>query len=262
MAGRREVVLGGLLMICWEMVAIRAFAENELNSHMHGHIHGPGCMLTPEQAASFFNDAPDTRMYITGSEPMIPKSGNNQFDFALAQTLAKISSLFDVLPGFAYYDDSDGLNAYATPAVRLDRSDGTVLFGQHLLGRLMNGPESPDASVAAVCAHEFGHIVQQKKGLMPNLLAGQKSVKRAELQADFLSGYFAGIRKLERPTFPAAVFAMTQYNFGDNMVNNPSHHGTPEERSGAIVAGFKVAFTGRQSFSDALISATNYVMRM
>ncbi|WP_199189608.1 ImmA/IrrE family metallo-endopeptidase [Trinickia dabaoshanensis] len=219
-------------------------------------------MLTPEQAASFFDDAPDTRMYITGSEPMIPKSGNEKLDFALAQTLAKISDVFDVLPGFAYYDDSDGLNAYATPAVRLNRSDGTVLFGQRLLNRLMSGPENPDASVAAVCAHEFGHIVQHRKGLTQNLLAGQPTVKRAELQADFFAGYFAGVRKLQRANFPAAVFAMTQYNFGDNMINNPSHHGTPPERSDAITAGFKTAFTEKKSFAEALVSATNYVMQL
>ena len=46
------------------------------------------------------------------------------------------------------------------------RSDGTVLFGVRLLRKLMNdfANDNPDAAVAAVCAHEFGHIVQYQEG--------------------------------------------------------------------------------------------------
>ncbi|MCW5686713.1 MAG: metalloprotease [Pseudolabrys sp.] len=189
---------------------------------------------------------------------MIPKSGNKDFDFALAQTLAKISNLLDATPGFAYYDDYDGMNAFASPRVRLSNADGTVLFGQNLLKRLMQGNDHPELGVAAVCAHEFGHILQYKRGLTQIVGAGQPTVKRVELQADFFAGYFAGTRKREKPDFPAAVFAMTQYNFGDNMINHPSHHGTPNERAAAIVRGFEVAYAEKRNLADAISISINY----
>jgi hypothetical protein len=193
---------------------------------------------------------------------MIPKSGNKDFDYALAQTLAKISDFLDVLPGFAYYDDYDGINAYATPTVRLDRADGTVLFGQTLLRQLLDGNDHPTAAIAGVCAHEFGHILQFKHNLQPRLMEGQSTVKRLELQADFFSGYFAGRRKKEKPDFAAAVIAQSQYNFGDNMLGSKQHHGTPDERAAAVVAGFKVAYNEGKALSDAIDIATAYAMTL
>ena len=86
-------------------------------------------------------------------------------DFALAQTLAKIAKAFDVLPSFAYYDDTGSPNAYATRRVPLDRADGSVFFGLKFLRKMMNLPEAPEVAVATVSAHEFGHILQFKHSL-------------------------------------------------------------------------------------------------
>jgi hypothetical protein len=219
-------------------------------------------MLSEAEVSQYIDEEADTRLFINGTEEMIPRSGNKDFDFALAHTLAKISTTLQVLPGFAYYDDYDGMNAYATSKVRLQKADGTVLFGQRMLKRLMTSPESPEVSVAAVCAHEFGHILQYKRGLHHEVGAAQKTVKRIELQADFFAGYFAGVRKLEKPNFPAAVFAMTQYNLGDNMINEPGHHGTSEERAGAITKGFEVAFHQKSSLAQAIQISTNYVKQL
>ena len=253
MFSRREVCSGGLVLLFGSAIATccprHASAQNAIL----------GCSIPEDEADSFFDRATESRLFATGNEPMIPKSGDRNFDLALAQTLAKISRVLEASPGFAYYDDYDGQNAYATPAVRLNGADGTVLFGQGFLGRLRSGPESPDVAVAAVCAHEFGHILQYKRGLDRIVGAGQPTVKRVELQADFFAGYFAGIRKLEKPSFPAAVFAMTQHAMGDNMINHPNHHGTPQQRAAAIVRGFEVAKTERKSLADAIQVSINYV---
>lgn len=220
-------------------------------------------MLSDDETKLYMNDQTDSRLYITGDEPMIPKSGDKDFDLALAYTLAKISNALEVLPGFAYYEDHEGAeNAFATQKVRLKNADGTVLFGQRLLKRLMRGEENPEVSVAAVCAHEFGHILQFKLKLKPILLKGQPTVKRLELQADFFAGYFAGVRKLERPTFPAAVFATTQYGHGDDRIDQPGHHGTPEERGAAVVKGFEVAFKQKRGLSEAIEIGTRYAMQL
>jgi hypothetical protein len=219
-----------------------------------------GCTLTTSETDKILGTDTDTRLYITGNEPMIPRSGDRDFDLALAQTLAKISNILNVSPGFAYYDDYDGLNAYASAHARLSGADGTVLFGQRLLRRLMDARENPEVGVAAVCAHEFGHILQYKIGLDKKVGNGQPTVKRIELQADFFAGYFAGIKKRESPSFPAAVVAMSQYNAGDNMINQPSHHGTSDERAAATVRGFQTAYVEKKSLSDAIETSVNYVM--
>jgi hypothetical protein len=218
--------------------------------------------LADEDLHAIYPPNTDTRAFMTGNEPMIPKSGDRDFDFALAQSLAKISDAFGVLPGFAYYDDYDAPNAYATAVTRLNRADGTVLFGMDLLQRLRKAADSPEVSVVAVCSHEFGHILQFKYGLTKRVNAGQSSVRRSELQADYFAGYFAGLRKRERPNYPAAVAALTQFSHGDTLFGSPSHHGTAEERGAAVVQGFEASFRQKKNLGDAIQESTNYVLQL
>jgi hypothetical protein len=223
---------------------------------------GQGCMLSALDAGAFFRTANGEQLYETGNEPMISNSGDREFDFALAHMLASISDEFLVLPGFAYYDDYESPNAFATPAVRRQKADGTVLFGKNLLKQLLATRESPDVAVAAVCAHEFGHILQYKRKLDERVGAGQPTSKRLELQADFFAGFFAGVRKRERADFPAAVFAVTQFNMGDPHINHPQHHGTKEERGEAISRGFEASFRQHLTLSDAIEASVAYVTRL
>jgi hypothetical protein len=131
---------------------------------------------------------------------MIPRSGDKDFDYALAQTLAKISTAFDVLPGFAYYDDYDGKNAYATPTARLSRADGTVLFGQGMLTELRASPDHPEIAVTAVCAHEFGHILQYKNNLMDQLISSRDTLPVFARRSEHLLP-----RQLSQPRKPDSV---------------------------------------------------------
>jgi hypothetical protein len=257
MITRREILRLGLLTVVFEPVgAARSLAQPSRRRR------GPGCVLSRLDARAFLNSAEQPHLYVSGKEPMISNSGDPDFDLALAHTLAMLSDAFSVLPGFAYYDDHDGENAFATAEVRLRNADGTVLFGQRLLKRLLAGRESPEVSVAAVCAHEFGHILQFQRNLDRTVGAGQTTAKRVELQADFFAGYFAGLRKRERPDFPAAVFALTQFGFGDHAVNEPEHHGTPAERGLAIEQGFQTAFSDQRSLIDAIAISVDYVSRL
>lgn len=263
MWSRREIVLGGAAVLLWEP-GPSGLCSPQSSRQRHNPTYG--CWLPHTETGQFFATASESRLYVTGDEPMIPQSGDREFDYALAQTLAKISDTFDVAPGFAYYDDYDVPNAYATDesrpisygANRYKGADGTVLFGKSLLQLCLEGNDHPELSVACICAHEFGHILQYKRGLAEQIGAGQKTRKRVELHADFLAGYFGGVRKLERPSFPAAVFAVTQYTWGDNDIHSPQHHGTHEERAAAIVRGFEVAFKERRSLSEAIQISIEY----
>ena len=218
-----------------------------------------GCVLPVASAGPFLDRSSESRLFVTGQEEIIPKSGDPLFDAALARTLAHIATTFEVLPGFAYYEDDEARNAYATRVPRLTNADGTVLFGTNLLKSIMIAKENPDVAVAAICAHEFGHVLQIKLGLDQNF-AREPTVKRSELQADFLAGYYAGLRKRANPDFPAAVFALTQFNLGDDRTTFEGHHGKPEERGAAVTNGFLASYQQRLQVSAAVEASTHYVM--
>lgn len=242
---RREVVAGGLLTIVFGLsCASTAHAQDE----------GTGCWIPSADVNSYFDKTTNVQLFESGSEQMEPRSGNRQLDRALAQSLATISREFGVLPAFSYYDDAGSPNARATPDRLLSRADGTVLFGLGFLKMLLARPARPDASIVAVCAHEFGHIVSYKNGMIRQLSPNRGEPFRAEQFADYMAGYFAGRRKLEHPDFPAAVFASTQNSFGGG------DHGSPQQRGAAVQAGFLAAYQKRLQGSDAIQAGFNYSM--
>jgi hypothetical protein len=242
MTTRRDVLLGGALTFYWATCSCRSRAE------------GPqlGCFIDDQTLSSKLGSHESGWSFDINKDPVFGGSGDKQFDQALATTLGRASDLFSILPGFAFFNEDRGPNAFASPSQRLKRSDGSVVFGQQLLAKLMSAVEHPAAGVAAVCAHEFGHILQYKRGIDRRLVGADGRVKRLELHADFLAGYFAGRRKLERSDYPAAVFANTQFTAGDNMLQNPQHHGSPEERGRAVVEGFKTAYQSKRSLDEAV----------
>jgi hypothetical protein len=218
-----------------------------------------GCVLAGDQAARFLardvaGGAP------ARSERLIARSSDREFDYALAQTLSGLTDAFDVLPGFAYYDDHAAENAYATTARRMGHADGTVLFGRHFLHTLLAQPADADVAVAAICAHEFGHIAQFKYGLVDALLSGARTIKRAELHADFLAGYYAGLRKRQRPNYPVVQFAAGLSNLKSGNAGALAH-GSARERASAIALGFQTSYRDRRSFAEAVRIGLDHVRR-
>lgn len=227
LAERREVLGGLLTVLGGTCCSHQAMAQTS------------GCWVPQGQAQPYFNRVQGrTTMFNSGREQLEPRSGNRQLDRALAQALGKMSNLFGVLPGFCYYDDGDSANALATSEQLLDRSDGTVMFGLSFLRELLSKPQHGDASVVAVCAHEYGHIVSYKYRQYDELKRTGGTF-RVEQFADYFAGYYAGNRKLERPDFPAVVFATTQQSFGGGS------HGTGQQRGEAVQAGFLAAYQQR-----------------
>lgn len=243
---RREVLAGGLLTVLFGGCCATS---------AHAQPHGAGCWIPPEHAGAYLNQAGNSYTYQMGSEPIEPRSGNRALDRALAQSLATISREFGVLPGFAYYTEQGAPNARAMSEKRLDHADGTVLFGLKLL-QLLLGRTRPDAAIIAVCAHEFGHIVSYKNGMIRQLdPTGGQQPFRAEQFADFMAGYFAGRRKLVHRDFPAAVFAATQNSFGGS-----SSHGSGQQRGAAVQEGFLTAYQKGLQGSNAIQAGFNYAM--
>jgi hypothetical protein len=62
---------------------------------------------------------------------------------------------------------------------------------------------------------------------MPIHTSGQSTVRRVELHADFLAGYFAGIRKRSRESYPAEVFAAMLHSSCFVLTDKASTDGRP-----------------------------------
>jgi hypothetical protein len=249
MITRREAALGGLLSIGW--------LAAPCGCHATSSPKGFGCKPVDDEI--YLSLTAEQKQFGPSGKPTFVESGNRDLDYAMAQTLSMLTDTWKVLPAFAYYDDSKEPNAAATAKRWFSRADGTVIFGRTLLGIFLRDSEQPDVAISMVVAHEFGHIAQHKYRLIHPILTGQKTLKRLELHADFLAGYFAGVRKLARPSFPASVYATTVSRLGDSPSNAVDYHGTGQERAQAIVAGFQTSFRDRRGPGEALQIGVNYV---
>jgi hypothetical protein len=163
---------------------------------------------------------------------LFPSSGNPQLDYAHAQVLEHISSVFRVRPGALFLDDSSGPNAFATPEVLVrGMNDGTVIFGVTLISNQLMEDGGLGHAMPAIMAHEFGHIVQFKSNTHSPGAA-------MELHADYLAGWY--MSKLVSISMVDARQAMRAlYSVGDYDFNSPQHHGTPEQRLESLMAGMQ-----------------------
>jgi hypothetical protein len=199
--------------------------------------------------------------YTTGlsalDEDIIDTTGDKERDAALGKALVRLSQTFNVRPCFGFIDDGGKPNAYASRETKVPGTWGTVIFGQTLFGRLL--PRGQGIAVLMVAAHEFGHIAQFRSNTDRRLLAGQRTVKRVELHADFLAGYFLGLRKRSNPTLRVREAGLTVYEIGDLQFNDRNHHGTPDERVAAAEEGYKFGSDG-SSFDQAFSTGVEYIM--
>ena len=202
-------------------------------------IHG-GCLLMDQaQGEQLLSKASLSDL---GGVEVVQSTGDRRFDQALGTMLADLAGRFRVRPGFGFYDDAQP-NALALTESRFSHSQGSVLLGRQMLKIGMRG-DYGDWFVMGICAHEFAHIVQYfSDGLYQRLSEGQASAKRVELHADFLSGYYMGLRAadLQFSAVELRALGQTWETLGDSAYTSARHHGTAAERLDAIEQGFKFA---------------------
>jgi hypothetical protein len=201
----------------------------------------------------------------TSTFPSIGRMMDNA-ELGIGAIGVELTQLLEVTANPAFYDDAGsgiGGNAGALlkplfPAVPgTPAADGTIVFGNKCYAGL--GAES--AAIAAVYAHELGHILQYKfvSNELFDLRNQDMSVVRAELHADFVCGYYAAYRKEKQPDWPVVIQAITQFKFGDYQYANPLHHGTPAERRTAVQAGLKYGLGGRKRPEEVSRVGLEYV---
>jgi hypothetical protein len=144
---------------------------------------------------------------------------------------------FQVSPDFAFFDDSSGANALATTANIVGSSPhGSVLFGIRLLQAEL-GTTWWGAAIAGIAAHEFAHIVQFHSGV-------GGPVYRRELHADFMAGWYLGAKQIYGTPVMIGGLGQSLFGKGDFDFNSPGHHGTPQQRVSAMLAGYQRGLSG------------------
>jgi hypothetical protein len=188
-------------------------------------------------------------------------SGDAETDRFLGVALGRLASAFRVGPGFAFFDDGKAPNALAVAETLLGSGPGTVLMGMHLFGQLMARVRDGGITVIAVCAHEFGHIYQMQADYKDKLLELDTTARPVELHADFLAGYYLALRKAEHPELNLSLVGRVLHALGDTDFTNRQHHGTPEERFGALSAGFKFGTEGKHDIAEAADAGFQLIKR-
>lgn len=194
-----------------------------------------------------------------GSDLEISRTtGDQVLDSQLSAELFHVSDVFEVMPGFVIIDDGDSPNAFATPKSLINNTVGTVLFGHTLLFNELRGHMWGGIAVAGIMAHEFGHILQFISGLDRLLTKNHPTKRLAELHADYMAGYYLGLKRLSGH-MDIKAFLDSVYIKGDTDFNNKDHHGTPSNRKDVMLAGYKLGLHGRGNINDVSQQGVNTV---
>lgn len=255
---RRDVLAGGL-------------SAAGLSALGCGHAHADtaqGCLISNSQFAAVRQTATafgNARLDIFDKSQHLRTTGNASLDRALDASIKRLSDLFGQVPAFGFYREEDhpdigGMNAFATTVgTDIPGTWGTVGFGALLFDREMNRHDRTGSTVVAIVAHEFAHIWAMRTGAIQKINEGQPTVKRSELHADYLAGFFLGVRKRAAPSLSLQSAGDLFYRLGDYNTHTKSHHGTPDERVAAAEQGFKVAYVEQRNAQYAFQAGMEYV---
>ncbi len=175
----------------------------------------------------------------------VRSSGFPHIDQATFQEANYLAQVTGMQPSLAFLDDRMSKNAFA---IRQDiisgqSPHGAVAMGVRLIQEFLQlptpNPQTNSLCIQAALVHEWAHIAQFNYGVRAS------RVKFTELMADFIAGWYLGYKDAfvgvnSDPTAPMLGMA----SVGDTNFNSPGHHGTPQERYGAYLAGFKFVKNG------------------
>ena len=181
-------------------------------------------------------------------------TGVVELDKLLNLEKACIETVFKIKVELKILDDSDAPNAYATE----ESSNpfffgGTVYMGQELLTKELWKRKNGMDAVRGIMAHEFAHILQSS-------LNCKLEGAILELHADFMAGYYLGIKDIVTQKESLKTFAESLFEKGDGELWDASHHGTPKQRVMAMTGGYlaaKKAMTPKEAYLMGIDLLTN-----
>jgi tetratricopeptide (TPR) repeat protein len=141
-------------------------------------------------------------------------------------------------------------NAMFAPKCGYQNCEGEIWLGLNLMSSLFKKPQGLER-LKAVFAHEYAHALQYKLGF-----AGYG--KYPELHADYLAGYYIGVKGGVSADLLQA-FVNEFYSMGDPYFFSPDHHGTGTERGCAFIEGYKIATEYHYNIYQAYYAGIDYV---
>lgn len=194
-------------------------------------------------------------------------SGDSRMDKVLGEHAVELGNTIGVWPGVFFYTGHRRdlqSNAIATPATVVSPTTGTIVFGKELFWDYVKKFDHSEVFAYTILAHEYGHAHQYVGGFSQrgSLEFAQKNVKRIELHADFIAGYFlSGYLDRSGSTLDIELNEIFREwaRIGDCNFNDSRHHGTPSERLQALTMGMRSRRSGR-SFYQAAEEGTKYVL--
>lgn len=199
-----------------------------------------GCSLVSEESIDFLG-----RMVLEGS-------GNRSLDLSIQTDVLELQKVFGVSAKMFLFQEVNNPNAFALnePLMQIMKQfrvppntspDGMVFLGINLMRSEYRSGAGTGYSIPSIIAHEYAHILQYK------LNSGLEG-KWRELQADYLAGWYTAHRSryisqnIDEST-------LSFFKKGDYDFNAPQHHGLPQERLQAFIAGLNLNFRGNIKFA-------------
>ena len=190
--------------------------------------------------------------------PRLTKSSSSIYPRGTSQAMFSANSQIYVL--YLTYDQSYCLLAAISHATRLRyrpdtdlRLDGTVYLGKDLVHDEVEAYSWFNIVLWGIVSHECGHILQYSQH-QPIPKKGGEQLRR-ELEADFLAGYYLGIRWRETK-FDTRAFRDSISQKGDESGGTEQTHGTREQRVRAVEHGIRFGLNGIKSSLDILDAAS------
>ncbi len=157
--------------------------------------------------------------------------GDPNSDATFQAEVANQSNFWSGIPADVHYwNDCQSPNSVSLPS-------GDVLYGVNLFQQLVSAYGGDAAPISGVLAHEWAHQIQFGYGWFTS---NEPTARPIELEADAFSGYYMALGESYAWTsvddYFSALASLGDYNF-----NDPSHHGTPQERLAAAQLGFQTA---------------------
>lgn len=257
----RRAVLGGI-SCCLSCAALaRPTTAREVQSKVSNLKKIKGCFVESNNAALVqgANLSTGSNSHLPAEvSTMMRSTGDKDLDRSFDRALQRLAETFDVWPKVGFYDDGDAPNALAMRYNVGGTHEFAVVFGRNYFKKQMEYDPS-GISLLQTAAHEFAHVWVYKDDLFEAIRGGQPTVKRIEMHADCLAGYYLGIRKRDNPQASFWAAGIGRWQSGDTQFRNMHHHGTPDERLAAAEHGFKLGFLENRTPKQAFASATAYV---
>jgi uncharacterized protein len=230
---RRITALAAIASIGAVLVAAPAGARSTSDPAAHLTLDGAG---TTQTTAGFDKLATAVLTDVDAYWTKVFKANNLAEPTVTYDWIPAGQSVVDGCSGEA----TDGTAAFYCPSddtIYLDESFAAAVRDGNLTWPSGDRPNTPlgDAAVAYVIAHEEGHNVQAELGV---LNAGLPTYK-TELHADCLAGAWLSNAKDRNLIDDNDVESVrtAAWLVGDEAFDNPSHHGTPQQRLDAVDAG-------------------------